>query len=83
MGSHSPGHSSLNSIESIMISTDGISLEKVNFFYILALVKNENLSWNDHIEHIGLVILTTSSLSRSLTNLWNSRSLPQWVTLRR
>ena len=64
IGSHSPGHSSLNSIDSITISTHGNSLEKVIiiiiiiiFFYIyLGIVINENLSWNDHIEHIWLVI---------------------------
>ena len=56
MGSHSPGHSRLNSIDSITISTDGNSLEKVIFFLYVGIVINENLSWNDHIEHIGLVI---------------------------
>lgn len=50
------GHSRLNSIDSITISTDGNSLEKVIFFLYVGIVINENLSWNDHIEHIGLVI---------------------------
>ena len=63
IGSHSPGHSSLNSIDSITISTHGNSLEKVIIIIIiiiiilyLGIVINENLSWNDHIEHIWLVI---------------------------
>ena len=51
IGSHSPGHSRLNSTDSITISTDGNSLEKVNFLLYVGIVINENLSWNDYIEH--------------------------------
>ena len=54
--SHSPGHSRLNRIDSIKIFTEGNSLEKVNFCIYFGIVINENLSWNEHIEHIGLVI---------------------------
>ena len=33
-----------------------IRSKRLFFFIYVGIVINENLSWNDHIEHIGLVI---------------------------
>ena len=45
-------NSRLRRIDSIVISADGKQLKEAQCFPYLGLIINQNLTWEDHIEHM-------------------------------